>query len=146
MEKIDLGIIKTARRTRKGDNRALRLFTKKQKEIIISVVESRPDGYTIVDILKMYEISPVVYYGWLKSKKRKEKAISKVKDNEMDIMNKINEIHDSYMLLENQHPSDLSEWIRAIHDLQKLIGLRILRRECPNVFVNHSLECYDTEK
>lgn len=39
MEKIDLGIIKTARRTRKGDNRALRLFTKKQKEIIISVVE-----------------------------------------------------------------------------------------------------------
>ena len=43
-------------------------------------------------------------------------------------MNKIVEIHSLFIELEQTHPSDITEWVSSIHSLQKLMGMRILRR------------------
>lgn len=53
---------------------------------------------------------------------------------EKQIMDKIIEAHNLYSSLDQTHPSDALEWQRAIHDLQKLIGMRILRRDHPEIF------------
>ena len=38
-------------------------------------------------------------------------------DKEKEIMNRIVEIHNLYIDLEEQHPSDMPEWVDSIHDL-----------------------------
>ena len=53
---------------------------------------------------------------------------------EMHILDLIVDIHHQYMLLESTHPSDKSEWQTAIHHLQHILGMRILRREHPEIF------------
>jgi hypothetical protein len=50
------------------------------------------------------------------------------------IMNNIVCAHLEFQRLDAQHPSDLPEWVAAIHTLQQLMGLRILRREHPELF------------
>lgn len=60
-------------------------------------------------------------------------------EKEKEIMNKITEIHNSYIELESQHPSDLPEWIDSIHNLQKIMGMRILRREHTDIFPIHKI-------
>lgn len=59
---------------------------------------------------------------------------------EEDIMNKIVDIHNMYVELEKTHPSDLPDWVNSIHNLQKILGIRILRRELPNTFATHSVK------
>lgn len=58
-------------------------------------------------------------------------------EQEQDIMNKIIDIHNMYVELEKSHPSDLPEWVNSIHDLQKLLAMRILRRELPETFPSY---------
>ncbi len=55
-------------------------------------------------------------------------------DVEEKIMDKIVNAHNLYMSLEKQHPTDITEWINAIHILQHLLGMRILNREHPDIF------------
>ena len=55
-------------------------------------------------------------------------------EEEKQIMNKITEIHNLYIELEQTHHSDITEWVSSIHSLQKTIGMRILRRELPDTF------------
>ena len=58
-------------------------------------------------------------------------------EQEHKIMDKIIEIHNMYVKLEQTHPSDLPEWIESVHNLQKIMGMRILRRELPDTFVTY---------
>ncbi|MEY3811676.1 MAG: hypothetical protein RIT11_777 [Pseudomonadota bacterium] len=60
-------------------------------------------------------------------------------EQEQKIMDKIVEVHNMYIELEKTHPSDLPEWVNSIHNLQKIMGMRILRRELPETF--HSHDC-----
>jgi hypothetical protein len=76
MEKIDLGFIKVTHRFRNGVDEKMRLFTKRQKEMILSEVQKRSIGIKIEDVLKMYQISPVVYHSWVRNK---EKLLQPVK-------------------------------------------------------------------
>ena len=55
-------------------------------------------------------------------------------EEEQEIMTKLCEVHALYIKLEKQHPSDISEWVGGIHILQKLLGMRILRREHTETF------------
>ena len=50
------------------------------------------------------------------------------------LLSRIVELHNIYISLPVQHPSDQQEWCNAIHDLQKLIALRIVRKDHPNIF------------
>lgn len=56
---------------------------------------------------------------------------------ELKIMTKLNECHCLYLELEKQHPSDLPDWINSFHDLQKVMAIRILRREHPELFATY---------
>lgn len=60
-------------------------------------------------------------------------------EKELEIINKIVEIHSLYILLEKMHPSDLPEWVNSIHNLQKIMGMRILRREFPEIFFSKKI-------
>jgi hypothetical protein len=59
-------------------------------------------------------------------------------EDEQEIMDRLVDIHNKYINLEITHPSDLPEWINSFHSLQKIMGMRILRREHPNTFPTHN--------
>lgn len=61
--------------------------------------------------------------------------MTKFTDREQQVMDKIVEAHNLYVELESTHPSDTLEWVDAVHRLQQILGLRVLRREMPDVFV-----------
>jgi hypothetical protein len=49
-------------------------------------------------------------------------------------MNRIVELHNLYTELEPTHPCDPTDWQLCIHGLQRVLSMRILRREHPNIF------------
>lgn len=51
------------------------------------------------------------------------------------IMKKTAEIWNEFLTLEQTHPSDINELGEAIHDIQKIIAVRIARRERPDIFI-----------
>ncbi len=73
MEKADLGTVKTTKRIKNGVEQTIRLFNRKQRQIIIDAVESKPDEMTIEDVLNLYEVSPAVFYTWVRNAKEKNK-------------------------------------------------------------------------
>ena len=75
MEKIDLGEVKESKRIKNGVEQKIRLFTKKQRQIIKDAVENRPDGMIIEDVLNIYEVSPAVYYTWIRNDKEAIKDV-----------------------------------------------------------------------
>ena len=81
MGKKDLGEVKTTTRIRNGVKQEIRLFNKRQRQIVKEEVKNRPDGKTIEDILKIYAVSPAVYYSWLRSEPEE------VKENEDKLPN-----------------------------------------------------------
>ena len=56
--------------------------------------------------------------------------------NEIKILNKLADTHNLFIKLKEQHPADIKEWCASIHDLQKIIGMRVLRRNFPKIFYN----------
>jgi len=74
MEKKELGIIHTVSRTRKGVEQKIKIYNEKQKQIIIDAVESRPEGKTVEDVIKLYDINPAVYYSWVRSESGSKKS------------------------------------------------------------------------
>lgn len=61
---------------------------------------------------------------------------------EKEILDGIVDVHNKYVKLESTHPSDMPDWVNAIHILQNLIGARILRREHPNIFATYKKDNY----
>lgn len=95
MERIDLGHIKTTHRIRNGVDQTLRLFNKTQKKDIINQVKIGVNQYnmTVEDVLKMYDIYPAVYYGWLRKEKRIVTKSGVVKKWSIEIMGTEQEAH-----------------------------------------------------
>jgi hypothetical protein len=81
MDKIDLGEIKTTTRIRKGVEQVIRLFNKTQRQLIKEAVENKPDDLTIEDVLKLYEVSPPVYYSWLRNDPKEKQGDDEVIPN-----------------------------------------------------------------
>ena len=84
MEKIDLGEVKETKRIRNGVEQVIRLFNKRQRQIIKEAVENRPDGMTVEDVLNLYKVSPAVYYTWLKNDKEEKKEESNQMPNPLE--------------------------------------------------------------
>jgi len=79
MDKIDLGDIKTTTRIRNGVEQTIRLFNKTQRKLIREAVENKTDDMTIEDVLNLYEVSPAVYYSWVRNDpKNKEQEEDKL--------------------------------------------------------------------
>ena len=79
MEKIDLGLVKTSHRIRNGVEQKMRLYNKDQQKMVIKEVENKPSDLTIVDVLNLYEITPAVYYSWVRSFSKKPKIMDSAK-------------------------------------------------------------------
>lgn len=50
------------------------------------------------------------------------------------IMNHLVQAHNAFLDIDEMHPSDITEWTNAIHQLQKIMGMRVLRRNYPGYF------------
>lgn len=57
-----------------------------------------------------------------------------ITQDEYSILMRIVDVHNDYSKLEQTHPSDLPEWVNAIHRLQELIAMRVVRRDYPGIF------------
>lgn len=58
-------------------------------------------------------------------------------ERELQLMNKLAGIHNEYLALEinnTQHPVDITDWVNAIHQLQRIIATRITRIEHHEIF------------
>ena len=72
MEKIDIGKVHEVERIRNGVKQTLKLYNKKQRQLIIQAVERRPAEMNIGDVLELYEVAPTVYYSWLRNEKKSD--------------------------------------------------------------------------
>lgn len=87
MEKLDLGDVKKTTRIKKGVEQTIRLFTKTQRQLIMKAVDNRPDDMTIEDVLNMYDVSPVVYYTWVRNDKEDRKGNKEEKESSFELPN-----------------------------------------------------------
>lgn len=53
---------------------------------------------------------------------------------EKEIDNKLVDVWNLYLELEETHPNDKQEFLSSIHNLQRIIGMRKLRRLLPNEY------------
>jgi hypothetical protein len=122
MKEVDLGHIKKSHRFRDGVDQILRLYNKKQKQMIIEAIKNRPDDWTIEDALRVYELSPAVYYSWIRREKKRK----------MD--NLINNVRE-------ETPAGKKRWIIEITAENEERAERYLRmlHECFEVAVKHEL-------
>ena len=56
------------------------------------------------------------------------------------ILNMTAEIWNMFVELKQTHPSDIDDMANAIHDIQKIIAVRIARRVRPDQFVTYDKE------
>jgi len=59
-------------------------------------------------------------------------------DKEQNVMNRLMDCLHAYLDLEYQHPSDMSEFIFAVHFIQGLLAARVVRRDYPEGWSNYS--------
>lgn len=81
------------------------------------------DMYDEFDAIMSFEMYEEWYY---------ENNIVIERDN--DIMNSIANLWDEFTQLKQTHPSDIEDFNKAIHDLQKVMGMRELRRLMPHKY------------
>ncbi|GEP52368.1 hypothetical protein FNO01nite_30400 [Flavobacterium noncentrifugens] len=55
-------------------------------------------------------------------------------EEEARITKLLTDAHNAFVVLEMTHPSDINDWVNGIHELQKIIGMRILRRDYPETY------------
>ena len=53
---------------------------------------------------------------------------------EKDLLKLSVQLWNGFVGLDRQHPSECSEFGRAIHDIQYLLAMRFVRRNIPNIF------------
>ena len=115
MGKKDLGKIHTVSRIRKGVEQKIKIYNEKQKQIIIEAVETRPEGVTVEDVIKLYDINPAVYYSWVRSESGVKKSNYKKVPNPLaDTLEGSNIFSSSDELLEfyKQKSPELQEYIK----------------------------------
>lgn len=60
---------------------------------------------------------------------------------EESVLNSIGEAWGKFVELEQQHPSDLPEFHHAVHQMQQIVAMRVLRRDYPDYWANHKELC-----
>jgi hypothetical protein len=55
-------------------------------------------------------------------------------ETEQEIMNNLISAYNLFIKLEPTHPCDREDFADGIHELQKILGMRILRRDYPDMF------------
>lgn len=63
-------------------------------------------------------------------------------DTEKEIMNSLVNAVNLFSKLKQTHPSDRKDFVDGIHICQKVLGMRILRRDYPENFPTYTKEEY----
>ena len=105
--------------------------------------KSYNNGYNHIIGIKHSEIYPDFYiielqnqYGYSYSGRcsklleKEELYISK----ETIILKKLAEVYSLFTELKSQHPDELNDFVDGIHKLQYVLGMRIARKDHPNLF------------
>jgi hydroxymethylpyrimidine pyrophosphatase-like HAD family hydrolase len=64
-------------------------------------------------------------------------------EEEKEVLRNLAEAFNKFVALTGKHPSDDSEFCKAIHDAQKMIALRVARRVNPEVWKQYPEENVD---
>lgn len=57
-----------------------------------------------------------------------------IQKKEKAIMEKLVDAHNLFATLEPQHPNDITDWVNAIHSLQRILITRCAMRKYPETF------------
>lgn len=63
--------------------------------------------------------------------------IDKIGERETIILDALVEAWNTFVSLESTHPDDLTDFRRAIHECQRIIALRQLRRINPDIWASY---------
>jgi len=66
-----------------------------------------------------------------------EENIMGLTEQEQLIMDKLSDCHKEILKLELQHPNELQEFVDGIHQIQSIIGLRVIRRCYPKGWLTY---------
>lgn len=61
-------------------------------------------------------------------------TVRKLTPQENKVLKLIVKVHNEFMSMEAQHPSDAQHWVQAIHTLQACVAIRLVRRIEPKTF------------
>jgi len=59
------------------------------------------------------------------------------KETNFWLLKEIDQLHNKFMSSEQTHPADKVNWVSAIHTLQHILGMRILREDYKGVFPSY---------
>lgn len=79
-------------------------------------------------------VRPDEFGGWYKREDLSKIGFS---FDEQQLLRDLGKAHNAFCGLPVQHPSDIDEWVAALHDLQKLVMVRVARRMHPDLLTNH---------
>lgn len=66
--------------------------------------------------------------------------ISGLTTQELRVMNKICGGYSEFLKLETQHPSEMQDFVNAIHAIQGILAMRVIRRGYPEYWLTHKAE------
>jgi len=67
-------------------------------------------------------------------------------EEEKIIFDLLVQAHNKFVEMEQMHPDDMREWVDGIHKCQNVLISRVVTRDYPDVFVNHSSENCKTKQ
>ena len=65
------------------------------------------------------------------------KHISGLTPQEVKVMDKICGGYSEFLKLETQHPSEIQDFVNAIHAIQSTLAMRVVRRSYPEYWLIH---------
>jgi hypothetical protein len=65
--------------------------------------------------------------------------ISGLTKQEIKVMGKICEALSEWIKLEKQHPNETQDFVNAIHSIQYLLAMRVIRRGYPKYWITHRI-------
>jgi hypothetical protein len=68
------------------------------------------------------------------------KQISGLTDQELKVMDEICHGYSEWLKLEMTHPSDMQDFVNAIHTIQGILAMRVIRRGYPEYWLTHNNE------
>ena len=63
--------------------------------------------------------------------------ISGLTDQEIKVMDKILEGYNEWLRLEMTHPAEMQDFINAVHTVQQLLAMRVIRRDYPKYWLTY---------
>lgn len=102
-------------------------------ELTITLWKNKFQGEYIID--EDGNVEPIAFSMGFTRWLHMSKSVESIENN---ILDKTAEIYNMFSKLEQTHPHDINDMVDAIHDIQKIIAIRIARRVRSDKFVTNN--------